>query len=128
MKYPLKTIVVSEAAPDLPDNWHQDIVWLQPSTGKWFTWNDSSWSVSSAPLVVIPSEVSLDTELDARMLAHETLPNVHHPQEHSHPTHGDINFTGSVSAGGDAGITGSKTLGGFKITFKKGILTGFEAV
>ncbi len=47
---------------------------------------------------------------------------------HSHATHGDINFTGSVSAGGDAGITGSKTVGGYRITFKKGLLTGFEQV
>lgn len=47
---------------------------------------------------------------------------------HTHPTHGDINFTGVVQADGSAGITGSKTLGGFRITFKKGLLTGFDSV
>lgn len=41
---------------------------------------------------------------------------------------GDTNFTGDVAADGDLGITGSKTVGGFKITFKKGLLTGFGAV
>lgn len=48
--------------------------------------------------------------------------------EHTHLELGDINFTGSVSTGGEAGITGSKTLGGYRITFKNGLLTGFESV
>lgn len=47
--------------------------------------------------------------------------------DHSHPTHGDINFTGTVSADGDAGLTGQRTVGGYKLTFKKGLLVGFEA-
>ncbi len=41
---------------------------------------------------------------------------------------GNINFTGSIEVDGEDGITGSKTLGGHQITFRKGILTGFVAV
>ena len=66
--------------------------------------------------------------LDPRLTTHELLPDIHHPQSHSHPTHGDINFTGTVSADGDEGLTGQRTVGGYKLTFKKGLLVGFEAV
>lgn len=46
--------------------------------------------------------------------------------DHSHSELGDINFTGEISVGGDSGITGSRTIQGHTITFKKGILTGFS--
>lgn len=45
---------------------------------------------------------------------------------HSHLTHGDINFTGTVSADGDEGLTGEKTVKGYTLTFKKGLLVGFQ--
>lgn len=38
----------------------------------------------------------------------------------------DINFSGDIYAAGDKGITGSRTVGGYTIMFKKGILVGFE--
>lgn len=48
---------------------------------------------------------------------------------HTHPTLGDINFTGTVSVGGSAGITGSRLIPGVgTLTFTKGILTGFTPV
>ena len=47
---------------------------------------------------------------------------------HSHTEHGAINFTGTVSADGDQGLTGTRTVGGYKLTFKKGLLVGFEVV
>lgn len=47
--------------------------------------------------------------------------------DHSHPTHGDIDFTGTISANGDQGLTGQKTIAGYTFTFKKGLLTGFQA-
>lgn len=46
---------------------------------------------------------------------------------HTHDTHGDINFIGIVSADGDIGLTGQKTIAGYTFTFKKGLLTGFQA-
>jgi len=56
-----------------------------------------------------------------------TIP-VHALINHQHSTHGDINFTGTVSANGDQGLTGERTVGGYKLTFKKGLLVGFEVV
>ena len=47
--------------------------------------------------------------------------------DHSHPTHGDIDFTGTVKADGDTGLTGQKTITGYTFTFKKGLLVGFQA-
>ncbi len=39
----------------------------------------------------------------------------------------DPDFTGTVSVDGNAGLTGTRTIGGYKMTFTKGLLTGFEA-
>ena len=117
-------IIVSDTEPS-PDNYD---LWLSTIDSKWREYINGTWIVRSAPLMVVPSEVTLDTELDARMLAHEALPSIHHPQEHSHPTHGDINFTGTVSAAGVQGLTGQRTVGGWKIIFSKGLLVGFEPV
>ncbi len=46
---------------------------------------------------------------------------------HSHPTHGNINFTGTIQADGDTGLSGTKTIAGYTFTFKKGLLVGFQA-
>ena len=48
--------------------------------------------------------------------------------DHSHPTHGDIDFTGDIKVGGVEGLTGE-----YEGTFKKikvvnGIVTEFELV
>ena len=45
---------------------------------------------------------------DAELAAHVALPDAHHPA--------------------NVGITGSKVVGGFRLTFTNGLLTGFEAV
>ncbi len=41
---------------------------------------------------------------------------------------GNVNFVGAVTVDGDSAITGTRTIGGYRITFKKGLLTGFQAV
>lgn len=48
------------------------------------------------------------------------------PLVHSHPELGDTNFTGKISVGGVAGLTGSRLIPGVgTLTFTKGLLTGF---
>lgn len=41
---------------------------------------------------------------------------------------GSINLIGDVKVDGSVGLTGEKVLGGYKFTFKKGLLTGFAPV
>ena len=48
--------------------------------------------------------------------------------DHSHPTHGDINFTGTISAGGYAGWNERVTVGNKKLTFKEGLCILVEDV
>mgnify|MGYP001605326871 CR=1 FL=1 len=54
------------------------------------------------------SDMVSDSELATAIATHAALPNVHHPA--------------------NVGITGTKTIGGFKFTFTNGLLTGFEPV
>ena len=39
----------------------------------------------------------------------------------------DLNITGDLRANGDLGLTGSKVIQGYTLTFKKGLLVGFQA-
>ena len=48
--------------------------------------------------------------------------------DHLHPTLGDVNFTGTVSAGGYAGVNQRVTIGTKKLTFKQGICILVEDV
>lgn len=89
-----------------------EIAWLKPmlilqilpdGTRKWLERSDGGW-------ILVKEE-------DAPATA-----------DHSHATHGDINFTGTVSVGGEAGLSGSKVLDGKRLTFTNGILTGYEVV
>ena len=67
-----------------------------------------------------------DPNVNTSIATHTALPNAHHPQTHSHPTHGNINFTGTVSADGHAGITGEYEGTFKKIKVQDGIVIEFE--
>ena len=98
-------VIVQEDEPiSVPDgSSHIYAAWLKTSTQQWYVNVNWAWvEVSDIPDYA--------------------------PLVHSHPTHGDINLTGSVSVGGVAGLTGN-----YEGTFKKikvvnGIITEFELV
>jgi len=39
----------------------------------------------------------------------------------------NTNFIGTISADGETGLTGTRTVAGYTLTFKKGLLVGFQA-
>ena len=99
-------IIISDIEPSIPSSSGFSVTdwkWFNVTNQRWYDQEDG-W--------VIEGEEPVDYAL----------------LNHSHPTHGDINFTGTVSADGDEGLTGTRTLAGYKFTFKKGLLTGFEPV
>ncbi len=88
-------IVISDTEPTVQGK----VTWLKilpDGSREWYEPSDGGWSL-------IKSE-------PAPALAN-----------HSHPTHGNINFTGTISADGYAGINSRITLGNKKLTFKEGI-------
>jgi len=56
----------------------------------------------------------------------QDLENLTVPYEESSDC-GDINFTGTISVDGEAGLTGTRTIDGHTLTFKNGILVGYSA-
>lgn len=61
------------------------------------------------PVVSLPTpDMASDEEVAVAIASHAVLPDAHHPA--------------------NVGITGTKTIGGFKFTFTNGLLTGFEPV
>ena len=93
-------IIVSDSTPSLPNKWEELVLWFKPSNGAWYKWNGSGWDLTSDPIN--------ETELNAAINAHAALPDVHHPA--------------------NVGVTGSKTIGSYKLTFTDGLLTKFENV
>ena len=92
-----KPIITTETPELLPVEF-QGWYALKYSTGEFFEFVDGTWVVT------------------------KTLSYV----GHSHPTHGDINFIGDVSADGNEGITGEYEGTFKKIVITKGIITEFE--
>jgi len=105
-------IVVSDTTPDLPNNWQYDNLWFKLSSGQWYKWNGGTWQLSFDPITQTEMDEALTTKSDI---------------SHTHTALGDINFTGTVSADGDEGLTGERTVGGYTLTFKKGLLVGFQS-
>lgn len=95
-------IVVSDSEPTVPGK----VTWLKilpDGSREWYEKSDSGWTLAKTE----PAPAAAN---------------------HSHPTHGDINFTGDVSVGGNEGITGDFEGTFKKIKIVKGIITEFELV
>ncbi len=93
-------IIISDTAPTASDK----IIWLKilpDGSREWYERSDGNWS----------------------LIKTEAAPAA---ADHSHATLGDINFTGTISADGDEGITGTYEGTVKKIKVVKGIITEFE--
>ena len=117
-------IVVSDSEPTTQIG---KFTWLQvlsDGSRKWFEKADGGWQLVKSE--VAPAEVDhvhSQSDIDGLVDALDSKATA----SHSHPTHSDINFTGSVSADGDTGLTGQRTIAGYTLAFKKGLLVGFQA-
>ena len=111
------------AEPEYEDGWvntnpdRSKWIRVDPETGGLYRYNSETGQYD----IPLPIPISAITGLTDALAGKSDI-------NHSHPTHGDINFTGTISADGIVGITGSKMVGGHRITFKKGLLIGFEPV
>ena len=94
-----------------PNNPATNPSWFNPVTKKFEHFEDGAW---------VETPITFDAELADALATRADI-------DHSHPTHGDINFTGIVSADEEAGLTGTRTISGYTLTFKKGLLVGFQA-
>ena len=85
----------------------RSVVGIPQSDGstEWWELTDVWRLVKTDPA---PGGMASEVELANAIVAHAALPNVHHPA--------------------NVGVTGSKTVGGFRLTFTNGLLTGFEPV
>jgi len=124
MSIDIGVLIISENTPSgrvRSDADRSDWVWLNPSTGALKRYN--------------PGTEQFDIEIPVKSHEHGITDIVNLPEQlegkadndHEHTTHGNIDFTGIVSANGDVGLTGQKVIGGHTFTFKKGLLVGYQA-
>ena len=105
--------VISETTPDISVYFptiKDKYIWLKPipdGSFEYYEATTSGWvKVLTIPAFALASHSH--PEVGETISAHAALSDVHHPA--------------------NAGITGSKTIGGYKFTFTNGLLTGFEPV
>lgn len=98
---PASVFIISETTPDVSIGFSKDkYLWMKPVADGSIEYYRSSDAGWS--LIYTAAGIS-----DA-IAAHAALPNIHHSA--------------------NVGITGTRTVGGFRLTFTNGLLTGFEAV
>ncbi len=93
-------IIVSETEPEMVNRY----TWCKPCADgsiEYYEPTDGSWT----KVRTIPAPAQL-ADITAAIAAHIATENAHHV----------------------LGLTGQRTVGGYKFTFTKGILTGFEQV
>jgi len=96
-------VIFADSEPTIEPAWqHIEWKWFNPTNCKWYELVDGTWQERG--------DIEFATS------------------DHVHPTLGDTNFTGTISADGEAGLTGAKVLDGKRLTFKNGILVGYEVV
>lgn len=93
-------IVISDSTPTDAGRF----LWLKHVGGKrqWHEKTDGGW------ILVHEDEIFQSSDITDAIAAHAAISTAHHAIP--------------------SGITGSKTIGGYKLTFTAGLLTGFEAV
>jgi len=74
---------------------------LPDGTVEWYEWNEGVWTLTPTG-----PKLTTDVALAAAIATHSADDDAHHV----------------------LGLTGSRTIGGYRLTFTKGILTGLEAV
>ncbi len=92
---------------------------VDPESGGLYRYNSGNGQYDIPLPISLPSITGLEDALAGKSAT-----------SHQHATHGDINFTGSISAGGEAGIDssgeGEYEVGQIEsIKVRKGVIVGF---
>lgn len=124
MSIDLGILVVSTSSPSgyvKTDADRDDWIWLNPLTGEMHKYNPATGEYDiNIPVKAHEHLMSAISGLADALASKAAL-------DHTHTSLGDINFTGTISSGGEPGLTGTRILDGKTLTFKNGLLVGYEA-